>query len=30
MKKFREMIETKGKEATVKAMETYVAKKQKK
>jgi hypothetical protein len=27
MKKFREMIKTKGKEATVKAMETYVAKK---
>jgi hypothetical protein len=27
MNKFREMIEAKGKEATVKAMETYVAKK---
>jgi hypothetical protein len=30
MSKFREMIKAKGKEATVKAMETYVAKKQKK
>jgi hypothetical protein len=27
MRKFREMIKAKGKEATVKAMETYVAKK---
>lgn len=30
MKKFREMIKTKGKEATVKAMQGYVAKKGKK
>jgi hypothetical protein len=30
MNKFREMIKTKGKEATVKAMQGYVAKKQKK
>jgi DNA-binding protein H-NS len=30
MSKFREMIKAKGKEATVKAMESYVAKKQKK
>ena len=30
MNKFREMIKAKGKEATVKAMETYVAKKGKK
>jgi hypothetical protein len=29
MNKFREMIKAKGKEATVKAMETYVAKKKK-
>jgi hypothetical protein len=30
MRKFREMIKAKGKEATVKAMQGYVAKKGKK
>lgn len=30
MKKFSELIKTKGKEVTVKAMQAYVAKKQRK